>query len=127
MGIDGQRLSATDIANGGFDVTVEDLYIIVQIPVGAVGGYFKVGCTPVKYSSNLHVISKLLRFMDVVEVKQLEILFQVVRSLPRACTIPIEVQKRALELKKEVSFVLVKVWNDLGGQLELVSKLKRCI
>uniref|UniRef100_A0A673BQX5 ZP domain-containing protein n=1 Tax=Sphaeramia orbicularis TaxID=375764 RepID=A0A673BQX5_9TELE len=41
VGIDGHRLSPAEIAARGYAITVTDLHIIVHIPVGAVGGYFK--------------------------------------------------------------------------------------
>uniref|UniRef100_A0A3Q3LG07 Uncharacterized LOC113137211 n=1 Tax=Mastacembelus armatus TaxID=205130 RepID=A0A3Q3LG07_9TELE len=41
MGIDGQRLNATEMAARQYSMSANDMYIIVEIPVGAVGGYFK--------------------------------------------------------------------------------------
>ncbi|KAG8011372.1 Zona pellucida sperm-binding protein 2 [Nibea albiflora] len=41
MGIDGQRLEPAEIAARRYSLTVNDVYIIVEIPIGAVGGYFK--------------------------------------------------------------------------------------
>lgn len=42
MGVNGQRLEPTEMAARRYSLTVNDVYIIVEIPVGAVGGYFKV-------------------------------------------------------------------------------------
>ncbi|CAK6979205.1 uncharacterized protein LOC128376852 [Scomber scombrus] len=41
MGIDGQRLDAVEMAARQYAVTVNDVHIIVEIPIGAVGGYSK--------------------------------------------------------------------------------------
>ncbi|TMS12097.1 Zona pellucida sperm-binding protein 2 [Larimichthys crocea] len=41
MGVDGQRLEPPEIAARRYSLTVNDVYIIVEIPIGAVGGYFK--------------------------------------------------------------------------------------
>lgn len=45
MGINGQRLDAAEMAARQYAMTVNDIHIIVEIPVGAVGGYFKVSGT----------------------------------------------------------------------------------
>lgn len=42
MGIDGQRLDTGEMAARQYAVTVNDVHIIVEIPIGAVGGHFKV-------------------------------------------------------------------------------------
>ncbi|XP_035534148.1 uncharacterized protein LOC118340356 [Morone saxatilis] len=41
MGVDGQRLDAAEMAARQYTLLVDDIYIVVEIPVGAVGGYFK--------------------------------------------------------------------------------------
>ncbi|XP_044185804.1 uncharacterized protein LOC122965693 [Thunnus albacares] len=41
MGINGQRLDTAEMAARRYAITVNDVHIIVEIPVGAVGGYFK--------------------------------------------------------------------------------------
>ncbi|XP_070705364.1 uncharacterized protein [Pempheris klunzingeri] len=41
MGIDGKRLNPAEIAARGYSLSVSDMHIVVEIPVGAVGGYFK--------------------------------------------------------------------------------------
>uniref|UniRef100_A0A8C2ZA76 ZP domain-containing protein n=1 Tax=Cyclopterus lumpus TaxID=8103 RepID=A0A8C2ZA76_CYCLU len=41
MGVDGQRLDAAEIADRRYSLSVNDVYIIIEIPVGAVGGHFK--------------------------------------------------------------------------------------
>ncbi|KAM7395242.1 hypothetical protein PAMA_006823 [Pampus argenteus] len=41
MGINGQRLDSAEMAARGYTMTVNDIHIIAEIPVGAVGGYFK--------------------------------------------------------------------------------------
>ncbi len=45
MGVNGERLDAAEMAARRYSLTVNDIYIIVEIPVGAVGGNFKVSCT----------------------------------------------------------------------------------
>ena len=42
MGIDGQRLATSEMAVRQYAISVNEIYIIIEIPVGAVGGYFKV-------------------------------------------------------------------------------------
>lgn len=42
MGVNGQRLDAEEMAVRGYALTVNDVYIVVEIPIGAVGGYYKV-------------------------------------------------------------------------------------
>uniref|UniRef100_A0A671W4U6 ZP domain-containing protein n=1 Tax=Sparus aurata TaxID=8175 RepID=A0A671W4U6_SPAAU len=41
MGVDGQRLDPAEMAARGYTLSVNDVYIVVEIPIGAVGGYFK--------------------------------------------------------------------------------------
>uniref|UniRef100_A0A667XWR0 Uncharacterized LOC115356181 n=1 Tax=Myripristis murdjan TaxID=586833 RepID=A0A667XWR0_9TELE len=41
MGVDGQRLSAAEMAARHYSMAVNDMHIVVEIPVGAAGGYFK--------------------------------------------------------------------------------------
>lgn len=45
MGVDGQRLDVAKMAARRYSMSVNDLYIITEIPIGAVGGHFKVGVT----------------------------------------------------------------------------------
>jgi hypothetical protein len=42
MGIDAKRLDTEEMAARNYSVLVTEAHIIVEIPVGAVGGYFKV-------------------------------------------------------------------------------------
>lgn len=42
MGVDSQRLEPAEMAARRYSLTVNDVHIIIEIPVGAVGGYFKV-------------------------------------------------------------------------------------
>ena len=42
MGIDAKRLDSEEKAARNYSVLVTEAHIIVAIPVGAVGGYFKV-------------------------------------------------------------------------------------
>ncbi|XP_040016675.2 uncharacterized protein LOC120808112 [Gasterosteus aculeatus] len=41
MGVDGQRLDVAKMAARRYSMSVNDLYIITEIPIGAVGGHFK--------------------------------------------------------------------------------------
>ncbi|KAM3603292.1 uncharacterized protein V6R79_020033 [Siganus canaliculatus] len=41
VGVDGQRLDPAETAARKYSLTVNDLYVILEIPVGAAGGYFK--------------------------------------------------------------------------------------
>ncbi|XP_041661286.1 uncharacterized protein LOC121521400 isoform X2 [Cheilinus undulatus] len=41
MGVDGQRLDAAEMAARGYSLTVTDGHVIVEVPVGSVGGYYK--------------------------------------------------------------------------------------
>lgn len=42
MGVDGQRLGAEEMAARKYTLNINDLHIIITIPVGAVGGYLTV-------------------------------------------------------------------------------------
>lgn len=42
MGVNGQKLEPAEMAARRYSLTVNDVYIVVEIPIGAVGGYFKV-------------------------------------------------------------------------------------
>lgn len=42
MGVNGQRLEPAEMARRRYSLTVNDVYIITEIPIGADGGYFKV-------------------------------------------------------------------------------------
>ncbi|XP_054475063.1 uncharacterized protein LOC129107587 [Anoplopoma fimbria] len=41
MGVDGQRLDAAEMTARHYLMTVHDMHIIIDIPIGAVGGHFK--------------------------------------------------------------------------------------
>uniref|UniRef100_A0A4W6F6D0 ZP domain-containing protein n=1 Tax=Lates calcarifer TaxID=8187 RepID=A0A4W6F6D0_LATCA len=41
IGVDGQRLDPAEMAARQYSLSINDVHIIIQIPVGAVGGYFK--------------------------------------------------------------------------------------
>ncbi|KAF7662027.1 hypothetical protein LDENG_00247630 [Lucifuga dentata] len=41
MGIDGRRLDAAEMAARRYSMSINDMHIVIEIPVGAVGGYFK--------------------------------------------------------------------------------------
>ncbi|XP_070781578.1 uncharacterized protein [Enoplosus armatus] len=41
VGVDGQRLDAAEMAARRYSLSVGDVHVVVEIPVGAVGGYFK--------------------------------------------------------------------------------------
>ncbi|XP_028295584.1 uncharacterized protein LOC114457744 [Gouania willdenowi] len=41
MGVDGQRLSADQIKTHQYTMSVNDVHIVIDIPIGAAGGYFK--------------------------------------------------------------------------------------
>lgn len=45
FGINGQRLSAAEMQALQYFVSIDDYFIVTTIPIGAVGGYFKVICT----------------------------------------------------------------------------------
>lgn len=45
MGVDGQRLTPAEMAARGYSLSVNDIHVIVEIPIGAVGGYSKVSNT----------------------------------------------------------------------------------
>ncbi len=53
MGVDGQRLDAAEMAARRYSLSVNDIYIVAEIPVGAVGGYFKVSCSESHFKDSL--------------------------------------------------------------------------
>jgi len=42
MGVDGRKLEATEISARNYSLTLDDLYVIVEIPIGAAGCQIKV-------------------------------------------------------------------------------------
>lgn len=42
MGVAGERLDPAEMAARQYSLTVNEMHIVVEIPVGAVGGHFKV-------------------------------------------------------------------------------------
>lgn len=54
MGIDGRRLDAAEMAARRYFMFVSNAHVVAEIPIGAVGGYFKVsgGHTPMINSSS---------------------------------------------------------------------------
>lgn len=64
MGVDGERIDPVEAAARQYSVTVGDLYIVVEIPFGAVGGHFKVSSTEVfQFLTKKHpaLVSKIFR------------------------------------------------------------------
>lgn len=43
MGINGKRLSQTEMNARGYNMTTTELHIIISLPVGGPDGYYKVG------------------------------------------------------------------------------------
>lgn len=42
MGIDGERLSATEMASRGYTLSATDFHFTIELPVGGPDGYYKV-------------------------------------------------------------------------------------
>lgn len=42
MGIDGSRLDPAEAAARGYSLTVGEVYVVLEIPLGAAGGHVKV-------------------------------------------------------------------------------------
>lgn len=43
MGINGRRLTPEEMSSLNFGMTFTESHVVVEIPVGALGGYYKVG------------------------------------------------------------------------------------
>lgn len=43
MGLNGERLDNADMSALGYSLTTTEFYIVITIPIGAPGGYSKVG------------------------------------------------------------------------------------
>lgn len=43
MGLNGERLDAAELSALGYRLTTTEFYIVITIPIGAPGGYSKVG------------------------------------------------------------------------------------
>lgn len=52
MGVDGQRLNTAEMAARQYVLSVNEQHIVIEIPVGAVGGHFKVRFT---YYNHFHM------------------------------------------------------------------------
>lgn len=42
FGINGQRLNPLELQARGYSVALNDFYVITELPIGGVGGYYKV-------------------------------------------------------------------------------------
>lgn len=41
LGVNGQKLDTAEMTTRGYSMTVDDVYIVVEIPIGATGGHYK--------------------------------------------------------------------------------------
>lgn len=55
VGVNGMRLEPAEVASRQYSLTVGEAHVILEIPVGAVGGYFQVGGTGVYFGSHSHL------------------------------------------------------------------------
>ncbi|XP_053737532.1 zona pellucida sperm-binding protein 2-like [Synchiropus splendidus] len=69
MGVDGEILDSTELENRRYSLSVNDIHIIVEIPVGAVGGFFKSLVQDGQYLST-YSIEPMLELLWVEEFTQ---------------------------------------------------------
>lgn len=55
VGVNGMRLEPAERAARQYSLTIDEVHVILEIPVGAVGGYFKVGGAGVYFGSHSHL------------------------------------------------------------------------
>lgn len=58
MGINGSRLEPTEVAARQYSLTIGEVYVILDIPFGSVGGHIKVS-DPFPFVVNTHANAKL--------------------------------------------------------------------
>ncbi|XP_020357299.2 uncharacterized protein LOC109904477 [Oncorhynchus kisutch] len=76
MGIDAKRLDTEEMAARNYSVLVTEAHIIVEIPVGAVGGYFKSHIQDDQYFVT-YTIESMLEFLWIEEVAHEDISYKV--------------------------------------------------
>lgn len=64
MGINGSRLEPTEVAARQYSLTVGEVYIILDIPFGSVGGHIKVS-DPFPFMFNIHAKLMLRRLAEL--------------------------------------------------------------
>lgn len=70
MGVDGQRVDATEMAARQYSMFINDRHVIVEIPIGAVGGYFKVGGLDIYLILNL--IKRIICHLSSLKISTLK-------------------------------------------------------
>ncbi|XP_076613030.1 uncharacterized protein LOC143336650 [Chaetodon auriga] len=83
MGINGQRLNPAEMAARQYSLSVNDLHIILQIPIGAVGGYFKSHVQDGQYFTyyNIEPMLELLWTEDTHEDTRYKVLLPIMTPL----------------------------------------------
>ncbi|XP_061668544.1 uncharacterized protein LOC133496695 [Syngnathoides biaculeatus] len=66
FGVDGRRLDAAELSARHYNLTVDDIYVVVQIPIGAPGGFFMSFIQNNQYSVS-YVIEPMLELLWVEE------------------------------------------------------------
>uniref|UniRef100_A0A8C7SEN3 ZP domain-containing protein n=1 Tax=Oncorhynchus mykiss TaxID=8022 RepID=A0A8C7SEN3_ONCMY len=93
MGIDAKRLDTEEMAARNYSVLVTEAHIIVEIPVGAVGGYFKVSIGLYFVTYTIEPMLELLWIEEVAhEDTSYKVLFPITTPLmarpPQVHTVP---------------------------------------
>ncbi|KAL0965042.1 hypothetical protein UPYG_G00276030 [Umbra pygmaea] len=84
MGVDGKRLDDKEMAARNYSVSVTEVHIIVKIPVGAIGGYYKSHIQDYQYFS-AYTIEPMLEMLwieeDAHEDTRYKVLFPITTPL----------------------------------------------
>ncbi|CAL8315679.1 unnamed protein product [Lota lota] len=84
MGVDGQRLDAEEMAARKYTLNINDVHIITEIPVGAIGGYFKSTVKDNEYYMS-YTIAPMLELLwaedENGEVTRYKVLFSITTRL----------------------------------------------
>ncbi|XP_071396804.1 uncharacterized protein [Centroberyx affinis] len=84
MGVNGQRLDAAEMAARQYSISVNDIHIVVGIPVGAAGGYFKSHVKDDQYLTS-YTIEPMLELLwtedDAHEETRYKVLFPITTPL----------------------------------------------
>uniref|UniRef100_A0A672H231 Zona pellucida protein AX 2 n=1 Tax=Salarias fasciatus TaxID=181472 RepID=A0A672H231_SALFA len=64
MGVDGQRLTPSEVQARRYSISVSDVHIVIDIPLGAAGGFFKVSDEPTYMNIFFSVLISILLWTE---------------------------------------------------------------
>ncbi|KAJ7988051.1 hypothetical protein DPEC_G00319630 [Dallia pectoralis] len=121
MGIDGKRLDRKEMAARKYSVSVTEIHIIVEIPVGAVGGYYKSYVQDNQYFSS-YAIEPMLEMLwieeDAHEDTRYKVLFPI--TTPPVARPPLVINYTPLDADPEQAVLVFKL-GSFNLDVELLS------